>query len=282
MAKSKSATADTHQAAIPTSQTGVETLPLFYKKPAVLELSRHGKAGVVPTSDYAFARETNSLPLNALEFIEAAKSYPIVFTPGESAHPVAIVGLEQENYFIGQDNQWQADHYIPAYARQYPFIFYQRPKDQRFYLCVDEAAPHYQPEAQDKAQAIYEGSEPSALAKQALEFCTSYYRHHEITKNFTADLVAHKLLSPYHSQVTLEGGRKLSLAGFLMIDEAAFNNLPDKAFLEFRAKGWLAFIYLSLASASNWKRLVALAAKQDANFNLKNLSFDYIHAVESS
>ena len=254
--------ASTKKSAVASEESTVKGtgLPLFYQKPAALEKSRHAKAGINTTPNLNFARATNSLVVNALEFIEASKHYPLVFSTADEPVPLAIVGLESENYFVDAAGQWREGAYVPAYVRQYPFIFFENPEEKKFFLCVDEKAAQFHAAGGEGAVALFnaDGS-PSPLTNQALEFCSSYYRHHTITKNFTADLVKHKLLSPYHSQVTLASGRKINLSGFMMIDEAAVNKLSDEVFLEFRSKGWLPLIYLAMSSASSWNRLVALA-----------------------
>jgi hypothetical protein len=256
MASSKSSKSATSQ------DTAVKSkgLPLFFVKPTALDKTRHAKSGLKTEADFSFARQTNSIALNAIEFIEAAKDFPIVFSAGDEPAALAVVGLEQQNYFVQSDNSWQADSYIPAYVRQYPFIFFENADDQKLFLCVDEKSPHFRVEGDDGANTLFnkDGS-PSPMTNQALEFCNSYYRHHRVTRNLVEDLKAHNLLAPYQSQLKLKSGRDITLSGFLMIDEAAFNALDEKTFLEFRKKGWLAFIYLALTSASNWKRLASLA-----------------------
>lgn len=236
-------------------------LPLFFKRPAVLDKERHATAALSSGELFTFAKPANSVPLNTIEFIEASKHYPIVFTDEASPLPVAILGLEKENYFVDKKGNWLDNAYLPAYVRQYPFMFYQPEGGDRFFLCIDEGAPHFRTKMGEGCAAFYEKGEPSAMAKRALEFCTAYQQHLHITRNFCKDLVAYKLLTPHSSNVTLASGKKLALHGFSIIDEAAFNALPDEVFLEFRQKGWLAFIYLAMASSSNWKQLVQLADK---------------------
>ncbi len=247
------------QAAPGGAEQQAQGLPLFFKQPAVLDVGRHGKATVTPITDYGFTRETNSVPLNAIEFIEAAKFYPIVFTVDETPMPVAVLGLEKGNYFVEATGKWKADSYIPAYVRQYPFIFFEQPEQKQFFLCIDEASDAFHADAVEGGAPIYTDGKASELSNNALQFCTAYYQHHAITKNLCADLVQHKLLGPFQSEATLASGKKLHLSGFQMIDENAFNALPDEVFLEFRKKGWLAFIYLAMSAASNWKRLMDLA-----------------------
>lgn len=239
-------------------------LPLFFRKPHPLDVKRHKQAAIRPGSEFSFARATNSIPLNAIEFLEAVRHYPIVFTMGDNPMPVAIVGLERANYFVQADNSWKPGAYIPAYVRQYPFVFFERPEEKKFYLCIDEGAPHFKSAPEEGALRLYKDDDkPSDITNNALQFCTAFYNHYLITRNFCEDLKNHKLLMPYQSEAKLASGKVMNLAGFQMINEKALNQLPDKVFLEFRRKGWLPFIYFMLASAANWKRLIDIAP-QDA------------------
>lgn len=240
-----------------TQTPAAQGLPLFFKQPAVIDKERHADAAVVTTTTYEFARRTNSIALNTIEFIEAGKSYPVVFTDGENPFPIAVVGLEKENYFVEKNGSWNQDYYIPAYARQYPFIFFEQPDDQKFYLCIDEGAPHFRTMKEANSLALFnDDGTPSELTNNALQFCSEYYQQHTITRSFCADLKKHGLLVPYQSQVKFNSGKIINLAQFLIIDEAALAKLSDEVFLEFRQKGWLAFIYLAITSATNWKRLL--------------------------
>jgi hypothetical protein len=241
---------------------GQETgLPLFFQSPHALDNVRHKTAAILPTAGFGFARTTNSIPLSAVEFVEASHAYPIVFTPGEHPAPVVIVGLERENYFVEKDGSWKKDSYIPAYVRQYPFVLFDRAEDKKFYLCIDEAAPHYRTTGSENTLPLYKSDgSPSDATESALQFCTAFYQQHLLTRQFCADLATYNLLVPYQSDVTLKDSRKLHLGGFQIIDEKRLSALPDDVFLTFRRKGWLPFIILALASTASWKRLINLAA----------------------
>ena len=238
-------------------------LPLFFKKPAALEKDRHAKSGLITKPDLRFAKAANSVTITAFEFIEACKFYPIVFTATNDPVPLAILGLEQENYFVDADGKWLNDAYVPAYIRQYPFVFFENAAEKRFYLCVDEKSEQFRAEAGEDAKPFFnEDGTPSSLTSQALDFCNTYHQHHSLTRNFAADLKKHNLLLPYESSFTLKTGRKITLSGFTMIDEKALNQLPEAVFNEFRSKGWLPLIYLAIASTTNWMRLSKLADAQ--------------------
>lgn len=240
-----------------------QDLPLFFKRPVPLDAVRHARAGLSPSEDLSFSAATNSIALNAVELAEAAKHYPIVFTQGAGVLPAAVLGLEQHNYFLQADGRWNAGAYVPAYVRKYPFIFMDVPERNQLVLCVDEEAPQYRAAAGEGSQPLYEGEQPSALARHALGFCTAFQHHYQLTRAFCEALQAADLLTSTRSDATLFNGREILLAGFQVIDEEKFNALPEKRFLEFRAKGWLPLIYFTLMSASNWQRLTQMAGERE-------------------
>jgi hypothetical protein len=244
----------------PANDGALEGLPIFFKKPHILDAVRHAKSGVSSSTGFAFAQETNSIPLTLVEFSEAAKSYPIVFAPGAQLLPAVVVGLEKNNYFVDEKGEWLRHNYIPAHARQYPFIFFEQPEEDRFFLCIDEASPQFQMQRDASAEPLYtDDGVASELGKRALEFCTQCYQQHLLTREFCEDLQKYHLIKSFQSDATLNSGKKIQLGGFMMVDEEAVNALTDEAVIALRKKGWLPAIYFALASTRNWQRLVDLA-----------------------
>mgnify|MGYP001800861238 FL=1 len=98
-------------------------LPLFYNELAPLNSQDHGDFKVGTFENANFLAETHAIPLTVDEFIDAQRSYPIVFTAGENPLPIALFGLnEGVNTFVGEDSKLLPDVYVPAYIRRYPFI----------------------------------------------------------------------------------------------------------------------------------------------------------------
>lgn len=232
------------------------TLPLFYKDPHPLSAERHAGKSLVRDGGYGFARATNVMPLNMVEFGMAARSYPIVFTPEDPPAAVAILGLRQgQNLFVGPSGEWRLNHYIPAYGRRYPFIFMTHREREQFVLCVDEASELV---VDGDANPFFTDGQATEVVQSALRFCSAYQSHYDNTRAFAQALVEHDLLETHRIDVKAAGGEPLSLAGFRVINEARFRELPDKTFLEFRKQGWLPAIYHHLQSGSNWGSLVNL------------------------
>jgi hypothetical protein len=247
----------------PASDEATNGLPLFFKRPVPLDAKRHAKASLQPSQDVSFAATTNSLLVNVAEFVEAAKFYPIVFTQGESILPAVVLGLEKQNYFIDAKNNWKPETYIPAYVRRYPFVFLDVPERKQFVLCVDEAAPQYRENGGKDTLALYDGENPSELTKNALEFCTAFQNHYQVTQAFCQALKEADLLTPTRSDAKLFNGREIQLAGFQVIDEKKFGALPDDKLLDLHKKGWLPLIYFALMSASNWRNLSNMAGARE-------------------
>jgi hypothetical protein len=235
-------------------------LPLFYREPRPLEPGRHGKAGLEAIRSLRFAAQTNSIPIAADEFYTAQAHYPIVFTAGKPASAVAVVGLANGvNLFIDAEGAWKAGAYVPAYVRRYPFVFIRSADQQQYILAIDEAADAY---AREGGQApLFDGQEPAASTKQALQFCLEFQRQHDAAQAFAAAVDEASLLVDYRADVR-RGGKVMSLSGFRVIDETKFNQLPDETFLAWRKRGWVALAYAHLMSMRRWEALAALGDEQ--------------------
>ena len=118
------------------------TTLMFYDKPVALNREVHKNFKIAPSNDFKFAAKTNSIVLTRIEFIEAAKEYPIVFAKvsDEVIVPVALLSLRNdENLYVNKEGKWDA-RYIPAFVRRYPFVLAEN-DGQQFTVCIDEASP---------------------------------------------------------------------------------------------------------------------------------------------
>jgi hypothetical protein len=238
-------------------------LPLFYGKPRAVLAERHGNMSLTPTSDFSFAGTTNSVPVVATELPMVCKHYPILFTDGALPQMVALLGLRaSENLMVDDKGNWAPGTYVPAYVRRYPFIFFENEEKSQYTLCVDE-----------DAKTVVEGTEnpffvdgaPSKMTQSALDFCRDYQAHYAATAEFLKAITEAGLLVENRADATLADGRKLSLSGFKVIDEARFNELDDETFLAWRKRGWLHLVYCHFISNGNWSTLVERAAMKVAN-----------------
>ncbi len=235
-------------------------MPLFYKRPRPLNAAVHRGLSLMPTSDFGFARSTNSVVLGATEFPLAMRHYPIVFTAGEPRVPVAVLGLEAaHNLYVAKDGKWLAEGYVPAYVRRYPFLFLEQPGKEELVLCIDEDSGLL---VRSEERPLFSDQGPTQLVQDALKFCRDFQQATRAGAAFAAALAERGLLIPNRARVVLNSGKEMVLRDFDVVDEAKFNALPDDVFLDWRRRGWLVLVYCHLLSMGSWAKLVELAAGQ--------------------
>jgi len=242
MAKTSAAPAKDKAAA---SQT-----PLFYTKPTLITVDAHKKTGLNKDIGFGFASGANAIPVNLVEFPQLAHYYPIAFARDAVATPVAIVGVRNdENLFVNGKGEWVPNTYIPAYARRYPFILSESTGSEQLSLCIDDANNSLSA----KGEPFFDdANQPSQVSKNALEFCRSYHQAALQTQEFGKVLAAADLLVDRTAEITVKGGQRITFSGFRIVDEAKFNQLPEKTFMEWRQKGYLAGVYAHLFSGLHW------------------------------
>lgn len=236
--------------------------PLFFTNPQVISHDRHAQAKVCHPIDMGFARKTNFVPLVAKDILMAAKYYPLAFTLSDPIVPIAILGLEQENYFVDANNHWLHDHYIPAYVNKYPFAFTVT-ENQEMTLCIDEAV--LVEEAESGGNPIYEKGKPSRFIQSAVDRCVEYHEEYQTVSDFCDTLIEWEMLSPHHSRVELKNKRMIHLDGFQLIEPNKIRALSKETIFDMFEKGHLAMIYYILQSQTNWKTLLDMAATLEAH-----------------
>ena len=242
-------------------KTPENTMPMFYTAPRPLDRMRDGKMKLNRPTDFSFAAKTNAIPLLVDEFAIAAAHYPIVFADGPLPVPAAVVGLKNDsNLFITKDKKWLSGAYLPAYVRRYPFILMDDPGNKQFVLCLDDGCGLL---AEDGEFDLFEGEQPSAFTKSAMDFCAALRQQGDTTDEFVKALKEHDLLTANDAKIEGADGVQLQLSGFLIIDPKKFDALPDSIVLQWRKKGWLALAYAQLLSTHRWQALVELM--QDGN-----------------
>jgi hypothetical protein len=235
----------------------IGSMPLFYNNPTPLDASKHGDLGLKNDFGLGFTKGVNAVPINMIEMPQICHFYPIAFSPDDNSTPVAIIGLrDNENLFVNDKGEWLGDCYIPAYIRRYPFIFSEMPDSEQLTLCVDMNDDFVNKKAEQK---FFDGEgKPSSLSQNALEFCKSYHAAAQQTLEFSKALSESGLLVDRQAEINIGEDKKISFSGFRIIDEEKLAEMPDKAFIDWRKKGWLPFVYAHLFSGAQWQRLTRL------------------------
>ena len=233
---------------------------LFYDKPMLLDSVRHADLALQELDDLGFARASNAIPINLVEFPLVARDYPIGFLgEGDDVYPVAIVGLQADNLFVDGKGRWKPGVYIPAYVRRYPFIFAENTEASELSLCLDDTPKVI---AKKGGHKLFESGKPTVVTERALEFCKSYHAAALATKPFAKALFDAGLLVERQAETQLNDGSSFMLRGFKTIDEAKLMQLDAETLADWSKKGWLAAAYAQILSSFNWATLLDLMAEK--------------------
>ncbi len=233
---------------------------MFYERVVALNDQIHAQLKVRPATNFAYAARTNSVPLLAGEFFEAAREYPIVFARGEAGPvPAALLGLrEAENLYVDTDGKWDA-RYVPAFVRRYPFVPGKGAKSELL-VCIDEASPCFDSK---EGEALFAAGKPTAQLEHAIKFLTEFHQAAAATEQLGRRLQELGLLRPADSVAQLNAGSQFRLHGLNVVDEAKLRALDSATVQELFANGSLAVIYAHLISLGNLGALVDRLSRRD-------------------
>lgn len=232
---------------------------MFYERPVPLNRDVHRRLRIQQAPDhYAFAAQTNAVPIASTEFAEAARDYPIVFV-GEEGGPfgvAALVGLrDRENLMVDGEGRWAEGVYVPAFARRYPFVLARGEEaSDNLTVCIDEVYPGLSEHA---GEPLFDDQgAPTQQLARALEFLRLFHDESTRTSAFADRLKALGLLVP--KIVNLErSGQRLTLQGLWMVDQERLRSIDDARVVELFRAGYLGWIEAHLLSLGSLPRLVA-------------------------
>ena len=232
---------------------------VLYRQPVLLTREQHAGQRVAPVRDWGVARHLNAVPVTAIEFVEAAREFPIAFVPaGQDAQgrvqvsPVLLLGLrEGENLFVGPEGAWLAT-YLPAFLRRYPFA-YTADETGQLNLVVDAAWPGFGGEAGETV--LDAAGEPTPVLQAVRQLLDNFERETLRTRVLCERLVAHNLLRGGEIQGTGPDGQPLNAGGFYMVDEVRLATLPDDAVLELHRLGLLGLLHAHRVSMGHVQTL---------------------------
>lgn len=230
------------------------TTLLLYKEIKALNRDEHKALKLAGLQNSEFAASTHLVPLAGLEFFQASRHYPIVFIgEGEAAMPIALLGLKEgHNGYVGADQQWAENTYIPAFVRRYPFVLAQDGAE-NFTVCFDSAYPGWNEE--EGRELFTEEGQNSEFLEEMIQFLQNFTAEMERTRRFVAKLNELELLAPRTLKLSHTSGESFVLSDFLAVDEEKFLALGEEQVVELHRAGFLGWIYAHLISLGNANQL---------------------------
>ena len=228
----------------------------IYKDVRLINREEDLKLKVSPITGFSYASNLRDCIITVIEFYEAAKSQPIVFTKNEQGEysAIALMGLASEkNVFVNTDGAWRAGEYVPAFVRRYPFIYVKHGDDQ-LSLAIDHDTKAVN---KRKGEALFNNDgEPSAYTDRVMNFLDQYQQAHSHTETLIKMLDEKGLLEEATAKV-VQNGEETNLTGFQRVNEERLNNLSDTETLDLIKSGAYKWIVAHLMSLANFQKIVA-------------------------
>ncbi len=231
----------------------------LHKKPVALDRVKH-RALKLDTDyrDMSTMQALNSFFVAVTEFGDACRDYPVVWinagkgeTGKPQAAPVAIFGLQLGVNLCIEAGQWRT-RYMPAALRLYPFAMARVAKDQMV-VAFDESWPGLQEGA---GRALFEADgNPTELTRNAQKHLEDFEQEVERTR-LVGELLHEKgLLREMRFDANLPNGEKVSVDGFMTIDEKKLAELPDADLVTLQRNGVLSLIHAHQLSLGHMNKL---------------------------
>lgn len=225
------------------------TLPLFYNDLMPLNSRDHGKWRSRTTDKAAWLAGQHAVPLTVEEFPQAQRHLPIIFSSGDDAVPLALMGLnEGVNVFVDDEGKVTEQVYVPAYARRYPFMLARlNPEATDLSLCFDPTTDLIG--EFDEGVNLFDGEAPTDACKATLDFCEQFEVAGQKTQAFMEELKKHKLLMEGEVAIQQDGSdQPFIYRGFQMVDEKKLQELRGDVLRTWNQNGLLPLIYAHLFS----------------------------------
>ena len=195
------------------------------------------------------------------EFRSVQAYYPIVF--GKSADgsfsPLALFGFhEKQNLFLEEEG-WDA-LYLPLILERGPFLIGKASNGKVIHLDLD--SPRV---TQGEGERVFlEHGGNSEYLEHISRVLGSLDEGVESTAPFMAALLEQDLLEPFTLDIQFQDGAQHRFAGFYTINEDRLNKLDGAALGKLHERGYLAAIYMVVASLANFRGLIERANKLNA------------------
>ena len=233
------------------SQAPSNQLPLFYSSLEPLSSIQHEKHKMRAVDSAPYLARAHAIPVTLDEFVACQRFYPIVFSTGENAVPLVLMGLNDGvNVFLDDEGKLTQEAYVPAYVRRYPFMLARlRPDSEDLSLCFDPNSGIVG-EFED-GQILFEDGKPSETTNNVLKFCEEFEVSAQRTNAFMQDLKELDLLIDGEVSIQPPGAEQpFVYRGFQMVDENKFRELRGDTLRKINQNGMLALLHAHLFSLS--------------------------------
>lgn len=230
----------------------------------VLSRSRHAHLRLKAHPGFAYAASQWLVPLVHHEVPMIAREIPVVFSGGDGAMPMALLGAGPgSNMHVNDKGQW-VGRYIPAHIRRYPFILGELPalpQSEQAVAAGDAAsggvrhvvqfaadAPHL---AGPEGAPLVTDAGPTPELERVMGLLQVLQKDFERTRALVRQLDELSLLSVKRLTVSPKKADPVEIKGLRLVDPQAFAALSGEALKALRDTGALALVHAHFFSLTN-------------------------------
>ncbi|MES2715961.1 MAG: SapC family protein [Pseudomonadota bacterium] len=231
----------------------------LHKKIVALDRVKHRDLKLdLGARDLSTVNALNAFFVAGTEFSDACKEFPVVWVAAGNdsdgkpqVAPIAVFGLQSGQNLCTDANGWRV-RYVPAVLRLFPFAL-ARVGPSEMVVCFDESWGGFG----NQGQALFDDKgEPSEFTTSVQKQLENFEVEVERTRLAGALLVEKGLLRDMRFDATLPDGSKVSVDGFLTVDEEKLGKLSDADVLALNRNGLMGLIHAHQISLGNMARLV--------------------------
>lgn len=239
----------------------------LHKNPIALDRNQHRLLRLRRDHvDPSHVSGLNSFFVASYEFGDACRDYPVVWIPAgtdesgqKQVAPVAVFGLKPGQNLYLEPSGWRTA-YLPAMMRVYPFAMARAGKEE-LVMCYDASWSGF---SLSEGEPLFDADgAPSAFTTDMQRQLEQLEGEVERTRQIGALLLQKNLLQDMRFDATLPDGEKLTVDGFLAVDDKKLAELPDADVIEFHRSGLLAMIHGHQLSLGHMRRLVEWHAQRN-------------------
>lgn len=198
-------------------------------------------------------KDLNTCLLVHSEMLMAARVYPIVFAPKDSAMPVAVFSLVTNTNRFVDENGLKENTYYPAAVRRYPFALGSPKNSDDLVLGIDYSilqniSEHTQEKKTENtttldSQLFDSDGQPNENYQYIAQFCLSF--QNDLDKTYQAVELIEELglFKESTMKVHWDNGEVGETGKFRFIDTERLEKLEDEQIVKLTRSGAMAMIY---------------------------------------
>jgi len=238
----------------------------LHKKVVALDRVKHRDLRIdLSARDLTAVNALNAFFVAGTEFTDACKEFPVVWVnAGEDeagkvqVAPIAVFGLKEGQNLCTDADGWRV-RYVPAVLRLFPFAL-ARVAPTEMVVCFDESWVGF---GTSRGEPLFNAQgEPTEFTLNVQKQLEHFEGEVERTRLAGALLQEKGLLREMRFDADLPDGSKVSVDGFLTVDEEKLGKLSDADVLAFHRNGLMGLIHAHQISLGNMARLVQWHAER--------------------